>query len=149
MQTPQYRIDSLSQLENIPVVSADGKQQQILGGLATITRNQGEGVVSHYDVQPTIDIYAAVQGRDLGAVGRDIQAILDETGKDVPKGSTVALRGQVQTMLTSYSNLLFGLAGAIVLIYLLIVVNFQSWLDPFIIITALPTALPALSGCSS
>ncbi|HZP66590.1 MAG TPA: efflux RND transporter permease subunit, partial [Rudaea sp.] len=144
VQTPQYRIDSLSQLENIPIVSADGKQQQILGGLATISRGQGEGVVSHYDVQPTIDLYASVQGRDLGAVARDIQAVLDDTAKDVPKGSTVALRGQVQTMLTSYSNLLFGLAGAIVLIYLLIVVNFQSWLDPFIIITALPAAIAGI-----
>jgi multidrug efflux pump subunit AcrB len=144
VQTPQYKIDSLSQLENIPVVSADGKQQQILGGLATITRGQGEGVVSHYDVQPTIDIYASVQGRDLGAVAHDLQAILDETAHDVPKGSVVEMRGQVQTMLTSYKNLLFGLAGAIVLIYLLIVVNFQSWLDPFIIITALPAALAGI-----
>ncbi|HSE12355.1 MAG TPA: efflux RND transporter permease subunit [Rudaea sp.] len=144
VQTPQYKIDSLSQLEDIPIVSADGKQRQILGGLASITRNEGEGVVSHYDVQPTIDIYAAVQGRDLGSVAHDIQAILDATAKDVPKGSTVAMRGQVQTMLTSYSNLLFGLIGAIVLIYLLIVVNFQSWLDPFIIITALPAALAGI-----
>ena len=144
VQTPQYKIDSLSQLENIPLVSADGKQQQILGGLATIRRGQGEGVVSHYDVQPTIDIYASVQGRDLGAVAHDIQAILDDTAKDVPKGSTVEMRGQVQTMLTAYSNLLWGLAGAIVLIYLLIVVNFQSWLDPFIIITALPAALAGI-----
>jgi multidrug efflux pump subunit AcrB len=144
VQTPQYRIDSLAQLQNIPVVSADGKQQQVLGGLANITRGHGEGVVSHYDVQPTIDLYAAVQGRDLGAVAHDIQQVLDQTEKEVPKGSTVALRGQVQTMLTSYSNLLFGLAGAIVLIYLLIVVNFQSWLDPFIIIMALPAALAGI-----
>jgi len=144
VQTPQYKIDSLSQLENIPVASADGKQQQILGGLATFSRGQGEGVVSHYDVQPTIDIYAAVQGRDLGAVANDIQALLDETAKDVPKGSTVDLRGQVQTMRTSYSNLLSGLAGAIVLIYLLIVVNFQSWLDPFVIILSLPAAIAGI-----
>ncbi len=143
VQTPQYRIDSLSQLENIPVVSANGKQQ-LLGGLANISRGQGEGVVSHYDVQPTIDIYAAVQGRDLGGVASDIQAVLDADAKDVPKGSTVELRGQVQTMQTSYSNLLFGLAGAIVLIYLLIVVNFQSWLDPFVIIMALPAALAGI-----
>jgi multidrug efflux pump subunit AcrB len=144
VQTPQYKIDTLSELENIPIVSADGKQQQILGGVADISRGQGEGVVSHYDVQPTIDIYASVQGRDLGSVAHDLQAILDDTAKDVPKGSTVAMRGQVQTMLTSYTNLLLGLLGAIALIYLLIVVNFQSWLDPFIIITALPAALAGI-----
>ena len=101
-------------------------------------------MVSHYDVQPTIDIYGAVQGRDLGAVAGDIQRILDDTAKEVPAGSTVEMRGQVQTMNDSYSSLLFGLAGAIVLIYLLIVVNFQSWLDPFVIITALPAALAGI-----
>ena len=144
VQTPQYKIDSLSQLENIPIKSPDNKQQQILGGLANITRGVGEGVVSHYDVQPTIDIYGAVQSRDLGAVARDIQSVLDDTAKNVPAGSTVIMHGQVETMLTSYSSLLFGLAGAIVLIYLLIVVNFQSWLDPFIIITALPAAIAGI-----
>jgi multidrug efflux pump subunit AcrB len=144
VQTPQYKIDSLSQLQNIPVTSDGGKQQQILGGLATITRGAGEGVVSHYDVQPTIDIYGAVQGRDLGAVGDEIEAVLRDNAKDVPAGSTVALRGQVETMQTSYSSLLLGLLGAIVLIYLLIVVNFQSWLDPFIIITALPAAIAGI-----
>ncbi len=143
VQTPQYRIDSLSQLENIPVTTSGGGTQ-LLGGIASITRGQGEGVVSHYDVQPTIDIYGAVQDRDLGAVAADIQHILDETAKDVPPGSTVELRGQVQTMNTAYSSLMFGLAGAVVLIYLLIVVNFQSWLDPFVIITALPAALAGI-----
>ncbi len=145
VQTPQYRLDTLSNLENIPVTSPDKTQSQILGGLATITRGQGEGVVSHYDVQPTIDIYGAAQDRDLGAVARNIQAVLDDTAKQVPPGSTVAMRGQVQTMLTSYSSLLLGLVGAIVLIYLLIVVNFQSWIDPFIIITALPAALAGIA----
>ena len=143
VQTPQYKIDSLSQLENIPISSPGGKQQ-VLGGLATITRGEGEGVVSHFDVQPTIDIFGAVQGRDLGGVARDIQAVLEDTAKDVPPGSTVAMHGQVETMQHSYSSLLFGLAGAIVLIYLLIVVNFQSWLDPFIIITALPAAIAGI-----
>ena len=126
----------MSQLENIPVTAPTAAQPQLLGRPGDITRGQGEGVVSHYDVQPTIDIFGAVQGRDLGAVATDIQAILDETAKDVPAGSTVELRGQVQTMNESYSSLLIGLAGAIVLIYLLIVVNFQSWLDPFVIIAA-------------
>jgi multidrug efflux pump subunit AcrB len=143
VQTPQYRIDSLSQLENIPVTTAGGGTQ-LLGGIASITRGQGEGVVSHYDVQPTIDIFGAVQDRDLGAVAIDIQRILDDTAKEVPAGSTVELRGQVQTMSTAYSSLMFGLAGAVVLIYLLIVVNFQSWLDPFVIITALPAALAGI-----
>ena len=143
VQTPQYRIDTLSQLENIPVTTSGGGTQ-LLGGIANITRGQGEGVVSHYDVQPTIDIYGAVQDRDLGSVAADIQRILDETAKEVPAGSTIELRGQVQTMNTAYSSLMFGLAGAVVLIYLLIVVNFQSWLDPFVIITALPAALAGI-----
>ena len=107
------------------------------------------GVVSHYNVQPVIDIYGAVQGRDLGAISGDIEQILQATRKDVPRGSYVVLRGQVHTMTTAYSQLYFGLAGAIVLIYLIIVVNFQSWLDPFIIITALPARLPESSGCCS
>jgi multidrug efflux pump subunit AcrB len=144
VQTPQYKIDSLSQLENIPITSAGDQQQQILGGVATVTRGVGEGVVSHYDVQPTIDIFGAVQGRDLGAVAGDIQRILDDTVRQVPPGSTVAMRGQVETMQHSYTSLMLGLAGAIVLIYLLIVVNFQSWLDPFIIISALPAAIAGI-----
>jgi multidrug efflux pump subunit AcrB len=145
VQTPQYRLDTLSALENVPVTgSGNGAQPQILGGLATIHRGQGEGVVSHYDIQPTIDIFGAVQDRDLGAVAREIQHIIDDTAKDLPKGSTVAMRGQVETMNSAYSSLSFGLAGAVVLIYLLIVVNFQSWLDPFVIITGLPAALAGI-----
>ena len=143
VQTPQYDLDSLSNLENIPVTGTQS-QPQLLGSLADITRGQGEGVISHYDVQPTIDIFGAAQGRDLGAVAKDIQEILDETAKDIPKGSTVELRGQVQTMHSAYASLLSGLAGAIVLIYLLIVVNFQSWLDPFVIIAGLPAALAGI-----
>ena len=117
---------------------------QYLGGLAQITPGPSPGVVSHYNVQPVIDIYGAVQGRDLGAVSGDIKRILDATRKDLPRGSYVVLRGQVHTMTSAYSQLYFGLAGAIVLIYLVIVVNFQSWLDPFIIITALPGALAGI-----
>jgi multidrug efflux pump subunit AcrB len=101
-------------------------------------------VVSHYNVQPVIDLFGDTQGRDLGAVSADISKILSETKKDLPRGSYVAVRGQVQTMNNAYSQLYFGLAGAIVLIYLVIVVNFQSWLDPFIIITALPGALAGI-----
>src|SRR5258707_2030679 len=99
-------------------------------------------VVSHYNIQPVIDIFGAVQGRDLGGVSTDITRIIDQTRKNLPRGSQVVMRGQVQTMRTSYVGLLSGLAFAIILVYLLIVVNFQSWLDPFIIICALPAALP-------
>ncbi len=143
-QTPQYQLDSLAAIENVPVASAAGRPSQVLGGLATIERGQGEGVVSHYDVQPTFDIYANVQGRDLGGVARDVEHILERTAKDLPKGSTVVMRGQVETMYKSYSGLLWGIVGAMVLIYLLIVVNFQSWLDPAIVVGALPAALAGI-----
>jgi len=144
VQMPQYRIDTMSDLVNVPVTSADSKEPQSLGGLARITTGPSPGIVSHYNVQPVIDLYGAVQGRDLGAVAGDVNRILDETRKDLPRGSYVVLRGQVHTMTGAYSELYFGLAGAIVLIYLVIVVNFQSWLDPFIIITALPGALAGI-----
>jgi multidrug efflux pump subunit AcrB len=143
-QTPQYRIDTLSDLINMPITSPQAKTTQYLGALANVIPGPSPGVVSHYNVQPTIDIFAALQGRDLGAVSADIDKIVAETKKDVPRGSYVVLRGQVQTMNSAYSQLYIGLAGAIVLIYLVIVVNFQSWLDPFIIITALPGALAGI-----
>ena len=143
-QMPQYRIDTMSDLANVPVTSAETKVPQYLGGLARITPGPSPGVVSHYNVQPVIDIYGSVQERDLGAVSEDIDRILEQTRKDLPRGSHVALSGQVRTMASAYSQLYFGLAGAIVLIYLVIVVNFQSWLDPFIIVTALPAALAGI-----
>jgi multidrug efflux pump subunit AcrB len=143
-QMPQYRIDTMSDLVNVPVTSAETKEPQYLGGLASIVPGPSPGVVSHYNVQPVIDIYGAVQDRDLGAVAKDIGRILQETRKDVPRGSYVILSGQARTMSGAYSQLYFGLAGAIALIYLVIVVNFQSWLDPFIIITALPAALAGI-----
>ena len=143
-QMPQYRIDTISDLVNVPVTSTKTLTPQYLGGLARITPGPSPGVVSHYNVQPVIDIYGAAQGRDLGAISSDIEQILHETGKNVPRGSYVSLRGQVHTMTSAYSQLYFGLAGAIVLVYLVIVVNFQSWLDPFIIITALPGALAGI-----
>ena len=143
-QVPQYRVDTMSDLQNIPLTSPDNKTLQYLGGLAEIKPGPSPGVVSHYNVQPVIDIYGAVQGRDLGAVAGDINRVLQETRKNVPRGSSVAISGQVHTMTTAYSQLYFGLAGAIVFIYLVIVVNFQSWLDPFIIITALPGALAGI-----
>jgi multidrug efflux pump subunit AcrB len=140
-QMPQYRINTMSDLVNLPLTSTKTKAPQYLGGLGQITPGPSPGVVSHYNVQPAIDIYGAVQDRDLGAVAGDINRVLDDTRKDVPRGSYVALRGQVDTMTSAYSQLYFGLAGAVVLVYLVIVVNFQSWLDPFIIISALPGAL--------
>jgi CzcA family heavy metal efflux pump len=143
-QMPQYRVNSISDLSNIPITSQTAKSPQNLGGLAQITQGPSPGVVSHYNVQPVIDIFGATQGRDLGGVSGDISKILSETKKDLPRGSYVAVRGQVQTMNNAYDQLYFGLAGAVVLIYLVIVVNFQSWLDPFVIITALPGALAGI-----
>ncbi len=145
MQTPQYRLDSLAALANMPINGSSGAaSQQVLGGIANFTRSNGNAIVSQYDIQPMVEIHATAQDRDLGAVAADIRKVLADTAKDVPKGSTVALLGQVRTMETSFSGLLYGLLGAIVLIYLLIVVNFQSWADPFVIVTALPAALAGI-----
>ena len=141
-QTPQYWLDSMSSLENIPASREDASQ--ILGGLATLKRGVSPSVVSHYAVQPVLDIYATNNDRDLGAVSSDIQKIVDETASELPRGSSVVLRGQTQTMTYAYHQLFVGIALAIVLIYLLIVVNFQSWLDPFVIVSALPTALAGI-----
>src|ERR1700758_1648858 len=144
-QTPQYRIDSLQGLENIPVNNGGGVPTQILGSLAAINRGVGLGVVSHYDIQPVIDIYGSVQGRDLGGVARDLNKIIDASRKDLPRGTQLVVRGQIRTMRSSYVGLLGGLVFSILLVYLLIVVNFQSWLDPFIIISALPAALAGIA----
>ena len=144
VQSPQQDVNSLSKLENIPLSSGKPGDQQILGGVAQFDRGDADAVVSHYAIQPAFDIYATTQGRDLGGVARDINAILKATAKDAPKGATVTLRGQVTTMNSAFVGLGFGLLGAIVLIYLLIVVNFQSWSDPFVIITALPAALAGI-----
>ncbi|HEX3848873.1 MAG TPA: efflux RND transporter permease subunit, partial [Steroidobacteraceae bacterium] len=133
------------QIGNIPVTgAAAGTRPQVLEALATMKRDAHMANVSHYNVQPIIDIYGAVQGRDLGGVSRDISAIIDKAKKDLPRGSTIELRGQIETMNSSFAGLLGGLVLAIVLVYLLIVVNFQSWLDPFIIVSALPAALAGI-----
>ncbi len=143
-QAPEYAVDSLSDLENIPVNQPGAATApEILGGLATITRGWTDAVVSHYNIRPVIDIYATTQGRDLGGVAAAVKAAIAAT-PGLPKGSTVTVRGQAATMQTAFASLLLGLLGAIVLIYLIIVVNFQSWLDPFIIITALPAALAGI-----
>ncbi|MFI4914579.1 MAG: efflux RND transporter permease subunit, partial [Steroidobacterales bacterium] len=145
VQTPQYRLDTLSDLQNIQINGNGASKPQLLGGLASISQSRGEGVVSHYDVQPTMDLFATVRGRDLGAVAGDIQDILKATAGDVPGGSTVVIRGQVQTMNQSYNGLLWGIAGAVVLIYLLLVIDFQSWRDPFVVVCALPAALAGIA----
>jgi multidrug efflux pump subunit AcrB len=144
IQTPQRDLGTMSGLRNIPVTSSAGTGTQLLGGLATIQRTPSNAIVSHYNVQSIIEIYATPQGRDLGGVAADIQKVIQDTAHDVPNGATVVLRGQVTTMTSAYQQLFVGLAFAAVLIYLLIVVNFQSWLDPLVIVMALPTALAGI-----
>ncbi|MGO9124936.1 MAG: efflux RND transporter permease subunit [Terriglobales bacterium] len=143
-QTPQYRVQSFQDLENIPVTGPSDARPEILASLASIHRSTGAAVVSHYDIQPLLDIYGSVQGRDLGGVAREINQIVDSARKEAPRGTQVNIRGQIETMRSSYIGLLSGLAFSIELVYLLIVVNFQSWLDPFIIISALPAALAGI-----
>jgi multidrug efflux pump subunit AcrB len=143
-ESPQYRIDSLQALKNIPLANgseASGRQAQILGSLGSLSRASQDAVVSHYNVQPAIDIFGAAQGRDLGGVARDITRIVDGAKKELAPGSSIAIRGQVATMQASFTGLLSGIVFAIVLVYLLMVVNFQSWIDPLIIITGLPGAM--------
>jgi multidrug efflux pump subunit AcrB len=144
IQSPQQEVDTLTKLENLPITSDSSRHMQILGGLGTISRADADAVVSHYDIQPSFDVYAASQGRDLGALAGAVQQVLNATVSDAPKSSTVTLKGQVTTMNSAFSGLGFGLVGAIMLIYLMIVVNFQSWVDPFVIITALPAALAGI-----
>jgi multidrug efflux pump subunit AcrB len=156
VQAPQYKLDSLAALQSLPITGAGGTQQpssavpgtpaptQVLGNLATISPGAELGTVSHYDVQPVIDIYANVNGTGLGSVTRQIESIIDRHQADLPRGSHFDLRGQSETMKSSYAGLLGGLVFSIVLVYLLIVVNFQSWLDPFLIISALPAALAGI-----
>jgi CzcA family heavy metal efflux pump len=146
VQMPQRDIGTIGGLQNLPLTSGtdSATPPQLLGGLSTITRSPSNAVVSHYNVRPVIDIYATIQDRDLGAVAADIRQALHDTANQLPKGTTTTLRGQVQTMTSAYTQLFVGLGFAIVLIYLLIVVNFQSWLDPFIVIMALPAALAGI-----
>ena len=142
-QTPQYRVDSLQDLQNIPITNGMAPPQ-ILASLGSFTRGSEMAVVSHYNIQPVIDIFGSVDGRDLGGVSRDIAKIIDQSKKDLPQGSQIIERGQILTMRSSFIGLLAGLAFSILLVYLLIVVNFQSWLDPFIILMALPAALAGI-----
>jgi len=144
IQTPQRDIGTMTGLQNIPVSASAGTGTQLLGGLSTIERMPSNAVVSHYNVRPIIDIYATPQGRDLGGIATEIHKVMQDMAGAQPNGTSTVLRGQVTTMTDAYQQLFIGLAFAIVLIYLLIVVNFQSWLDPFVIVMALPTALAGI-----
>ena len=144
MQTPQYNLDSLNDLANVPISPANANAQQVLGSVASFNRTAKNALVSQYDIQPMVQIHAATQGRDLGSVAKEIQRVILETQAQLPKGSKVVMLGQVRTMEKAFSGLLWGLLGAVVLIYFLIVVNFQSWRDPLVIISALPAALAGI-----
>jgi multidrug efflux pump subunit AcrB len=145
-QTPQYRADTLQDLVNTPVTTGSTSvSPSIMASLVSLQRGTGMGVVSHYNVAPVIDIFGGVSGRDLGGVAGDINKLIDAARPQLPRGSRVVIRGQVQTMRSSYVGLLTGLVFAILLDYLLIVVNFQSWLDPLIMISALPAALAGIA----
>ena len=144
MQTPQYNMDSLQSLNSLPVNSANGSSQQVIAGLVDINRNTSQAVVSQYDIQTMVQINATPQDRDLGAVAKDIRKVIASMESEAPRGTKIVLLGQVNTMEKAFSGLLFGLLGAVVLIYFLIVVNFQSWRDPLVIISALPAALAGI-----
>ena len=145
VQTPQYRLDTLGGLKTLPITGSTPGNSQLLGGLSDIHRQNSNAVVSHYAIEPAFDVYATTQGADLGSVSSAIQKVLDDTQRDLPPGATVDIRGQVETMNAAFSGLFFGLAEAIILIYLLIVVNFHSWADPFVIVMALPAALAGIA----
>ena len=153
-QSPQYSIDSLDTLRDLPILgptgtpatgtSTTGTPTQILGNLVQITRSSEPPIVTHYNIQPVVDIYGAAEGKDLGYVASEVQKVIDGAQNDLAKGSRIVLRGQVQTMKDSFVGLFAGLIFAMVLVYLLMVVNFQSWIDPLIIISALPLALAGI-----
>jgi multidrug efflux pump subunit AcrB len=142
VQTPQHRIDSIDTLQSTPIVTGQLSTPQLLGNLATVERKTTPAVISHYNVQPVYDVYANVQGRDLGAIAREVDRVLAKLKP--PRGTQVVVRGQVESMRSSFVGLGFGLIFAVLLVYFLMVVNFQSWLDPFIIMMALPGALAGI-----
>jgi multidrug efflux pump subunit AcrB len=144
MQTPQYELDSLAALSNLPVGNGSTPNAATLGSVARFQRTNASALISQYDVLPMVQIHATTQDRDLGGVASDIRRVLADTAAGLPKGSSVQILGQVRTMERAFSGLLFGLLGAVVLIYLLIVVNFQSWTDPAVIVSALPAALAGI-----
>src|SRR5438270_5046416 len=145
VQTPTYRMDSIDALRRTPITSPGGGNTQLLDNLlSSVRRGTTTTLINHYNVQPVFDVYANTDQRDLGGVAADIRKIMDATEKHLPKGTSLVLRGQVQTMQNSFRRLGFGVLFAILLVYLLMVVNFQSWLDPFIILTALPGAFAGI-----
>jgi multidrug efflux pump subunit AcrB len=144
VQTPQYKLNSIDAVGNIPVNSPAVPAPQLFENLSTMSRMSEPAVVSHYNVQRVIDVYGSVQGRDLGGVANDVQRIVSDATKKLPRGSQIVTRGQVATMQSSFTGLFYGLAFAVALVYLLLVVNFQSWTEAFIIITALPGALAGI-----
>ncbi|RDS86179.1 efflux RND transporter permease subunit [Dyella psychrodurans] len=148
-ESPQYTIDSLQALSNIPLSTGSVATQQgippILGSLSTLSRTSQDAVVSHYNVQPVIDVFAGVQGRDLGSVAADVQKLVKQAEQHLPAGSSIVVRGVVQTMQSSFEGLLLGLLFAVMLVYALMVVNFQSWIDPLVIISGLPGALAGIT----
>ena len=145
-QTPQYRIDSLPDLRELPVITANGAgtQEQLIENLASIKRESGLAVASQYDIVPVVDTFVTAQDRDLGGVSADVVKVVRQYESKLPRGTSVSIRGQVNTMQSSFSGLFVGLIFSVILVYLLMVVNFQSWVDPFIIITALPGALSGI-----
>jgi multidrug efflux pump subunit AcrB len=145
VQSPQYRVDSIDTLLQTPVHGSPDVKPQLLGNLVQVNPAEEQAVVSHYDIAPVVDLYVSVEGRDLGSVATEVRKLIDEAQPDLPRGADIVMRGQVETMKSSFIGLGAGLAVAIVLVYLLIVVNFQSWLDAFIIITALPAALAGIA----
>jgi len=141
VQTPQYKMDTLQDLKNTPVVAPNQPRPELLGNLATVERRESPIIVNHYDVQPVFDVLANVQGRDLGGVAGQVNKIVDQAKKDLPRGTFLNVRGQVESMNKSFAGIGAGILFAIVLVYFVMVVNFQSWTDPFVIIMALPGAL--------
>ncbi|MHB1840426.1 MAG: efflux RND transporter permease subunit, partial [Acidobacteriaceae bacterium] len=144
VQEPQYRMDTLQQLNNIPVTGSSGAPLQILSNLSSVKRGVEPGTVSHYNALPVVDIYGSVDGTDLRTVANQVDRVVAQANKQLPRGSRIVVRGQILTMRSSTQGLIGGLLFAIVLVYLLIVVNFQSWTDPFVIIAALPAALTGI-----
>jgi multidrug efflux pump subunit AcrB len=144
VQSPQYRLSSLSDLEAMPITAAAGRPPQVLANLASFSRGTQPATVSHFNAQPVVDVFGGVDGTDLGSVARAVQGIVDGAKKELPRGSRLIVRGQILTMRDSFRGLLAGLVISIVLVYLLIVVNFQSWLDPLIIVSALPAAIAGI-----
>jgi multidrug efflux pump subunit AcrB len=143
-QTPQYRMQSIQDLENIPIDMPGFRNPEILADVASMHRGDEMAMVSEYNMRRIIDIYGSAQGRDLGGVSRDVERIVNAFKTHLPRGTSIAILGQVDTMRSSYVSLLGGLVFSIILVYMLIVVNFQSWVDPFVIITALPAALAGI-----